>query len=642
MKNTHKLIVIIILLLTVPACKEARSTPPAEITGFAAKRGSVELIREDGTVEAAQGLPDDIQVNRFYPFEDGSIYCSTMKSGLFQYLPETGWKQLLNDEFKRRTMLEGVDEYRKVTGFARSPENKDRIAVAVKHAVYTSENNGETWNKLADRIKIEDYVTSLAIDSCGSLYIGTSYNGIYRLHNDTYTNISKGLYYELYVQDVLFYETIAHIEEVNGTLYASQLFNKGLFSFNGEEWAKEELSSDDPVFYVHDLMFDGSTMYAAGDGFLYKKGAAGWTREQADEMSADTAASLYKINGRYAASKNHIMSGSVRNETQKLAAGKKAIYTNIHMLKKNTDGLIRVIKQSGLNTLVIDVKDDYGDVLADIDSEKARKIGSLRNTVDFTPYLKKLHDENIWVIARMVVFKDKRLFRAFDGKYAIWDSKYNRPWRAQNREYWCDAHSDYVREYNIELANAVAEIGFDEIQFDYIRFPADGSLERCEYRYKKYPDMFKSEVLDDFLQQARAEISAPISVDIYGFTAFYNFGNRIGQDIEVFGKHVDAVSAMIYPSHYGYAFYMKGPREERPYRIVYDTGIRSRFLSNDAAVMRPYLQAFDMKSPTFGTGYINYQVDACDDSGCDGYIFWHAGGSYGVVRRALSAKAGVP
>ncbi|HPJ39913.1 MAG TPA: putative glycoside hydrolase, partial [Spirochaetota bacterium] len=132
------------------------------------------------------------------------------------------------------------------------------------------------------------------------------------------------------------------------------------------------------------------------------------------------------------------------------------------------------------------------------------------------------------------------------------------------------------------------------------------------------------------------EIAVPISVDLYGFTAWYRFGNLIGQDIEEFAEIVDVISPMVYPSHYGTRFYMNGERRLRPYKIVRDSGLRSLYITDGTALIRPYLQAFNLLSPTWGTEYIQLQIKGARESGGSGFIFWNAGGNYEMVRKSFS------
>ncbi|MBN2436757.1 MAG: hypothetical protein JXK07_15965 [Spirochaetes bacterium] len=574
-----------------------------------------------------------------------NIYIATYNQGLFvKSVDADNETQLLNSEFKRRTMLDGVDEFRKVTAFAVNSTNPDNIAVAVKHLFYETTDGGKTWEKCNGDLDPYNYITALCFDSSGTLYAGTSFNGVYKREGDQYIRFSRGLSLEPYSAGLVFYDPVARIREVGGRLYLSQYFNKGVYFLKKTEWIKTDFDTLDktPDNYIADferpLVEDDSVVNNLPIVFSEnsrKKNMemSGFDNDHVKKESyfggvlyhADDGFSLFVPDPEL----------PVRSSLKDEAKGKKSLYTSTHYAVKGVDRLISIIKKSGLNALVIDVKDDYGDIYIPVAGEDVFKAGSIKTSIDLKPVLEKLKKENIYAIARIVVFKDKRLFEAYDNRYTILDKATGKPWR-YGRERWVDPFSQFVRDYNINVALAAQNFGFDEVQFDYIRFPADGPVERCVYTFARYKDAFKSEAMEDFLQQASSKITVPVSTDIYGITASYNFGNRIGQDIEVYARHMDAVSSMVYPSHYGPRYMMQGSREERPYRIVYDSGVRSLFLSRVKVYMRPYLQAFIMASPTFGTGYIQNQVQGVYDSGCDGYIFWHAGGKYDVVRRALS------
>ena len=238
------------------------------------------------------------------------------------------------------------------------------------------------------------------------------------------------------------------------------------------------------------------------------------------------------------------------------SGNKQALYVSWGMIDKNFDGFLDIVLRNKFNAVVIDVKDDHGMINAPVDSRTARELGAIKKT-NIKEVIKKLHENKIYVIARNVTFKDKKLYEAFGGKYAIWDKVSNRPWVGLPREKWCDPYSKFVRDYNIEIARETAKLGFDEIQFDYIRFPTDGPVKRYLYRYREKDDTFKSEIMGDFLQQARKEAGVPVSIDIYGFNAWYRFGNLIGQDIQFLSRFVDAIYPMVYPSHFGAAFYRR-------------------------------------------------------------------------------------
>jgi hypothetical protein len=242
----------------------------------------------------------------------------------------------------------------------------------------------------------------------------------------------------------------------------------------------------------------------------------------------------------------------------------------------------------------------------------------------------RLHREGIYAIARVVVFKDRELDQGLGGAHAIKNRETGQPWKGTQGEFWVDPFSSLVRSYNIELARELEALGFDEIQFDYIRFPSDGPLHLCRYDHQTQDGVYKSEILTDFLYEARQALAVPLSVDIYGFNSWYRFGNTIGQDMEEFARYADAICPMVYPSHFGPRFYMSGPREERSYRLIHDGGMRARLLAPEA-VLRPYLQAFRLMAPTWGRGYIANQARGASDSRCSGYTYWNAAGNYDIL-----------
>ena len=284
------------------------------------------------------------------------------------------------------------------------------------------------------------------------------------------------------------------------------------------------------------------------------------------------------------------------------ADARKALYAGAPGTAGRTESILATINRCGMNAVVIDMKDDLGDINFASSDAVAREIGAIKKKTGAQEIIRRYKDASVYTIARCVVFKDRALFRAYDGKYAIRNALTGAPWRGSPNEHWVDPHSDFVRRYNIAIAMELQKAGFDEIQFDYIRFPSDGPTRLCRYAYREQADTFKSEAITDFLALAKAHLSAPVSVDIYGFNACYRFGNRIGQDIEELSRVADVICPMVYPSHFGtrYLRHLKG--DEHPYRIVLDSGTRAHVLAGEDVLIRPYLQAFKMLSPTWGPG----------------------------------------
>jgi hypothetical protein len=255
--------------------------------------------------------------------------------------------------------------------------------------------------------------------------------------------------------------------------------------------------------------------------------------------------------------------------------------------------------------------------------------------LDVPRLIREAHGKNISVIARLVAFKDKKLFFYEKHKYAYGKKGSSLPWQ-YFREYWVDAHCEEVWDYNISIARELEGLGLDEIQFDYIRFPSDGPKHLIVSRCQPTENNVKSESLDDFLARANNEVKIPIGVDLYGFNSWYNAGAVIGQDIVLFSRNVQVVSPMYYPSHFGSRWFITKPLSLRSYRILHAGTSRSLALAGPGVVVRPFLQAFNYKSPGFGTGYILNQVQGVIDSGGESFLFWNIRGDYAKVYRALA------
>ena len=230
------------------------------------------------------------------------------------------------------------------------------------------------------------------------------------------------------------------------------------------------------------------------------------------------------------------------------------------------------------------------------DNEIARGAGAVRKPVDVRTLTASLRREGIHSIARVVVFKDPNLFRYDGNRHAIWNARTSAPWRGAEGEYWVDPHSRLVQDYTISISRELAALGFDEIQFDYIRFPSDGPTHLCRYRHRRFEDGFKSEVIGDFLERAKRAIPVPLSVDIYGFNAMYRFGNWIGQDAEVIASIVDAVCPMVYPSHFGGRYYRRFQVTSTRTGSFWTAASGPRYHRRGRSDP-PYLQAFKMLSP---------------------------------------------
>lgn len=599
-------------------------------------------------VEISKGLPESIIPLRLYKNlgDDDHIYLTTESQGLFRLdIENMTWHQLAPPSFMTRSLYRKTGRYRKITAFAIDQLNSTHLLCATKHSIYESFDHGSTWNNVSiNGLGSSNYVTSLAVKG-RTIAAGTSFNGIYIYTPGRFISSSKGLPREPYSKSLFFFDEVSCLwwKPHSKTIYAGFSSGKGLYVShdNGRSWVSTGLSiKESLLFSVDDIYENAGQLYAAVQGTLYTKQQSGAWRPcerqiQLPRLNDKTVMLLHLTNPGGPLFTN--LRTSAAQHPNRCAENRRAIYTNVYTITKELKTHIDTIKKCGFNAVVIDIKDDFGYIHIPVKNIMAQEIRAVKKTLPIKKILTVLKDEKIYSIARIVVFKDRQLYQAYDGKYAIKDKKTGKSWKGNPREYWVDPYAEQVHTYNIAIARECRELGFNEIQFDYIRFPSDGDLSRCSYTFCKDATTYKSEVLCDFLFRARSELDAVISTDIYGFNSWYRFGNTIGQDMEEFAKLVDVICPMVYPSHFGNRFYMQGPRSKRPYRIVYDGGIRALNICGPVLI-RPYLQAFRLMSPTWGPDYITSQATAAQKSGCSGFTYWNASGNYDILKKAFSKK----
>ncbi len=612
------------------------------------------ISEDDGKIweDFNDGLPGRFMPERIEADSRQNLYLTTRHRGIYRYRNDKGrWIDFNTKNFLANSFPDSQDGYRSISAIATGGKNPGTIALATKHSIF-KKGKGKDWQRISDKV-LKNYITALAVGrSDREIYAGTSYDGLYRLEGGRFIKCSSGLPREPYTKDFYFYEEISEIaidERDSNIIYAGLNFGGGVFiSRNrGRSWGDLVFPvSKETFFNIYDLKTDDQSLYVSSSAGIFRMDLESktWHKFKFDYIlntisnrSENLSILIFHKSNRrppifYKVREHRVQKDKDFSEK---ASNKKAIYASIPSVRKRLADHVRFINQSDLNAIVIDMKDDFGDLRYPSTNKTGMEIGAIKRPVKIDRILETLRENNIYTIARIVVFKDERLFKAYGEKYAIWDRKKERPWKGNPREYWVDPYSDFVRSYNTDIAAELQKIGFDEIQFDYIRFPSDGPVGRCLYRYKWKDDIYKSEILSRFLREAKESIDIPISVDVYGYNAWYRFGNCIGQDVSDFAGIVDVVCPMVYPSHFGKRFYMNGPLYTRSYRVVHDSGKRAGVLIGKNALVRPYLQAFNLFSPTFGAEYIDNQIRGAMNSGCHGYTFWNSRGVYKTVKKAF-------
>jgi hypothetical protein len=354
--------------------------------------------------------------------------------------------------------------------------------------------------------------------------------------------------------------------------------------------------------------------------------------------------------------------------------------------------IIRHWREVGGNAVVFDVKDSDGIVNIAFDHPLAT--GQRHYISDLPKFVHFLHSENMHAIARIAIFRDEHLVTSHP-ELAVQSRSTGQPWRENGKLVWTDPSNPKVQDYDIALAKFVAQAGVDEVQFDYVRFPAEGDQKDAVFKFQsEHPPVVanehpavaatdhsaapsndqpadlpkidlaktdsaktdhpknghakkddpktvqRSEVIAGFLDRAYAEIhptGALFSLDVFGIMAWQRPVDlaHTGQDIVAMAKHCDVLSPMIYPSHF---FGMDGiPRPgDAPEHFIAESMDRFELITKDSGVViRPWLQAFAWRTRTYSPEYVETQVEVAKQKGGIGFLFWNANNDYSKPYTAM-------
>jgi len=294
--------------------------------------------------------------------------------------------------------------------------------------------------------------------------------------------------------------------------------------------------------------------------------------------------------------------------------------------------LIGVASRTEVNALVIDVKDDRGFVLYRSRVPLARAIGADTNRPMRHERLRAMLDSmrahHIYPIARIVVAKDP-LLASTKLEWAIRrKADPSTPWRDKNGHPWLDPHQDGPWRYAAELACEAVDLGFSEIQFDYVRFPDDKRLV-SEATFPLAAGRVRAQVIREQLLTTRARLKplgVPVTADVFGLTATDTTDMGIGQKWEMFINTMDVVLPMMYPSHYNPGSYGIGNPNAHPYETIAhglkDAHRRSAAVPG-AATLRPWYQDFTLGPPHYTATEVRAQIEAGYANGVQGWVLWN-------------------
>ncbi|MDO8686297.1 MAG: putative glycoside hydrolase, partial [Clostridiales bacterium] len=321
--------------------------------------------------------------------------------------------------------------------------------------------------------------------------------------------------------------------------------------------------------------------------------------------------------------------------------------------EKTLNHVIELVNTTELNAVVIDIKEG-GVVNYPSNVPEVQKYGLYVKYFNPEAVLKKLHDNNIFVIGRLVCFRDNGLAKAMpelgvkrtDG--TLWKEG------GSSGGFWTNPYKEDVWKYNTAIAKEAVQLGFDEIQFDYVRFP---TVKKSEVNYGSNVTT-KVDAISGFLKYAAEQLhtvngGVPVSADVFGIICESpSDGAALGQDLKRVGLDIDYICPMVYPSHYANA--SKGPMgngtgqtingmsftapDLKPYEVVYNTLVKGKetidAIPGYRAKVRPYLQDFTatylLKGyyQVYGAEQVRQQIKAVYDAGYEEWILWNGRNIY--------------
>ncbi len=570
------------------------------------------------------------------------------------------------------------------------PADPGKLVTAVKDAVFLSRDGGRSWANLGFPVRTNG-VKAVAVASLPEtvVFVAHAIYGVYYLEADKkgakWTELNEGL-------DLL--ETTSNPDEVSDikviasssapTIWASQTFKASIYKLDWDAKRFLRVWNDGRDFGTVDSLdaVAGAPIPSAAVRFV-EDGSIGELSLSLEGVAAvkeraDLSALVARAGKAAGASLTCLLTDSVSLSELWLlpfalpqapartvsARGKEGLYLPVNHAgdPRLLAPYIATIDSRGLDMVVVDMKDDYGRLRFEPRDRSIREKGRVFNPIDVEAFAAALKPHGVWLVARVVVFKDPVLARWGGGKYAVWDEKTKASWqgfRTVKRkaappstetetvvepydEKWVDPYSEEVWDYVASIGKELTERGFDEVQFDYIRFPTDGeNLRDARYRWRD-PGMDMESAILSFLGHARSRISAPISIDIYGANGWYRTGARTGQEVELLSKYVDVICPMYYPSHFEQDFLANEPPEARPYRIYFRGTLRTDRIARSRVVVRPYVQSFYLNvsydKKYYGADYVRYQVDGVRAAGAPGLTYWNNVGRYDEIPAPLKVR----
>ena len=313
----------------------------------------------------------------------------------------------------------------------------------------------------------------------------------------------------------------------------------------------------------------------------------------------------------------------------------KAVYISAWVAgsPKFRDSIIKIIDETEINAIVIDVKDSTGRVSFEMPNSLIKDSGSVEKRIaNIRSLTDTLHKKNIYIIGRISVFQDPYMTKK-NPSWSITKKSDGTVWKDRKGLSFLDPAKKEVHDYIVAIGKGAYDEGFDELNFDYIRYPSDGNMKDINYHLKEGET--RSDNIEKFFKYLSLEIkkdaNIPMSADLFGLTTEVNDDMGIGQVWEKALPYFDYLSPMVYPSHYpaGHAGY-KNP-SNYPYEVI-NRALASAVKKTTAAgfdisKIRPWLQDFDLGA-VYTKEMVRAQIKAVYDNGLTSWMLWDPSNKY--------------
>ena len=317
------------------------------------------------------------------------------------------------------------------------------------------------------------------------------------------------------------------------------------------------------------------------------------------------------------------------------------------------ESLKKLIDTTELNAVVIDIK-DYTGIVSFPNNFPQTNVSRGCVVSDMREFIQELHEAGIYVIGRISVFQDPSYTQLFPA-LAVKKKSNGEVWKDYKGLSFIDVGAKPYWDYIIELSREAHALGFDELNYDYVRYPSDGNMQDVLYAWTvgtastSSPQATKAEMLESFFEYLREKLKdtgAKLSVDLFGMTTTAGNDMNIGQVLELALPYFAYISPMVYPSHYPPTWNGFANPAEHPYEVVkiaMSNAVEREqlwLLSNNLATsttskLRPWLQDFNLGA-VYGPDKVRAQIQATYDVGLDSWMLWNAGNKY--TKEALLAE----